>query len=274
MNVDVNSNNPSKERKMELRFQKFVLYFRRAALKQEPNRFFNKSFTAHVPRRQIIFDLLRPLADQLNFSPVTLFGAINLFDSAISRSLLSERQMKSIGLVCLSVSSKLNEVGPVSYTDLAVLGFCAEDLVQLEKSLVLKLAFRVNIKSHFHLIAEVLRFLSHQLEPAFFARLRQVVFSLSLVVCSSYLINQFTPVCLALTIFQIVENLIGFHLHLLPTIFQQAGLTEEDVHVCFRLLSQIIHEFQSDRNQTRQVKSELDPQPTRVDTASFLSFHR
>ena len=274
MNLDANANDDSLDQRLELRFRRFALAFQRSLGRQSQNRFFNESFDAHDTRRRVIFDLMRPLADRLDFAPATLFAAVGLFDAMLSQFVFSERRMENIGIVCLGVSSKVLELSPLSYSDMSFLLYSPVELRKLERLLVQNLRFRVNVVTPYQLVMQVLEFLSGQLDPAFFDRLKQVLFSICLVVCSSYEVNRYTPVGLALTVFRIVENLIKFDLGILPRIFQLAGLNEGDLSPTYQLLTRVIRDFHSLHEHTRQVKSDWDPEPTRVDTASFLSFHR
>lgn len=261
----------SLEAESQARFRRFARAFRSAVHQQSKNRFFNENFAGHDARRRIIYDLLNPLAQRFNFSQTTLFGAIGLLDAMISRFFFLEPRMRIMAVVCLGLSSKLYELHPMRFSELASLQFCPQELARVEKILLINLKFRVDVVTHFHLAAQILELLSAEIEPRLFGQLTQVVRSFSLAIASSYSINRYTPVSLALTVFQLVERLLGIRFAQLPCIFQLVGLEEEDTSDSYQSMTEILRHLMVRRETARMVKSNQEPNHTVVETSSFFS---
>ena len=273
MDLDLNFIEESTNTHNRLKFYRFSQSFRRLLDRQNQNRFLNESFSSHSDRRQIIFEFLKPLSQRLDYAPVTLYTAIGLFDSVISQFFCSQIQMRKIALVCLSISSKLHEIKPLQYKQLPFLIFSVSELNQIEKRLIQNLDYKINMITHFHLVLHMLDLLSSQITSELFSQYKDVVSNISFIITSSYNIYMYTPVSLALTVLQICENITNVQFRMLPWIFQLAGLDEDDIQESFHAMRLVIQEFYANRQQRRQVKSDLDRVLSQIETSSFMSLN-
>lgn len=110
--------------------------------------------------RCILFDWLFHLAHRYSLSRRTIFLTANVFDRFVVNNLVSRKQLQLIGLACLLIASKFEDIHPPDSSELCSLSndsYSKEDLLGAEGEILFKLNFELIFVSALDVIELLLK---------------------------------------------------------------------------------------------------------------------
>lgn len=129
--------------------------------KQSTNRFFNPEIMYLPQRRSILFGFMKRVCQKLELKPSTFCSSVHIFDAVISKIKIKKKQLIPLAIVALQISSKFNEKQSqiFSYKDLDehMFKIGVANYLQIEKSVLLILGFKINIVSPLQFLNILLR---------------------------------------------------------------------------------------------------------------------
>jgi hypothetical protein len=245
--------------------------------KQNLNRFFNKSFNQHSYRNYLIFEFLFPLAKKFHFSQLTFIVGVSLFDSVISKFILSKIKMEKIAFLCLSISSKIHEVHPLYCSRVHIFPFSEKEFNNLEKLILETLDFRVNTVTHFHFVTQSLKFYSeNQIDQETlnsFQKFKSAIYDLCIIILSNYSIYEYTPISLSMSLFLIVNKTFDSNFQLPLIVHEITQIKNTNLDDCVSSILKIIKEYylKQQSEKSRIIKSIQEKSCSKIEQRSFLS---
>lgn len=217
--------------------------------KQNKNRFYNHAFDQHIVRKNFIIKILRPLIKKAEYDMMTLYMTIAIMDAFLSKRNLPVEWLPSIGVVSLSLASKLNEFFYIGiqkhFFQEMEKSLALEHFPDIEKALLFDLEFDLNVVTPHHflrlfldlgIVFNDIDWLSASGKTI----LKSLLFEIQFVVSTDYEINKFNSLSVALSLIMIVRKIIGHKIILPETLKKVADLDESHVINCFSFCWKLI----------------------------------
>jgi len=175
--------------------------------------------------RGILVDWLVEVHLKLKLVPETLYLTVNLIDRYLERQNIFKKSLQLVGVTCLLIASKYEEIYPPEVRDLVYIcdrAYTNVDIIQMEGNILKLLEFRITVPSaHTFLI----RFLkaAHADKPI--VRFACYVLDGTL---QSYNLLQYFPSQLAAASVMIARQIMGRN-RWSPTLLKYARYSEEDI---------------------------------------------
>ena len=212
--------------------------------KQNKNRTYNESYKSKHIRKRLIRKTLVPICNYLKFSSKTLHKAIGLLDCLTSRYLVDDKVFVRMGLICLSLASKVTESQKQVLLNNSlhlILENPEQDYPMLEKNALLCLNFDVNVLTPHDVLEELLKLppiyegLSYNVKKRF----KKFIMKLDLLCAQDYEMNQFKALAVALSIIKVARSTFGCESGVPSKIVGLTNYTEELLDLAFVSVSKI-----------------------------------
>lgn len=212
--------------------------------KPNPNRVFNPHFKDNIQRQSCIKNVLHSSSKILSFKENTFHLALNLFDCMLSKYKINSECYTEIALVCLSLSSKINECQG-SALNLNHLESIFEPqnctYPSLEHKILISLDFKLRIVGPFDFIL----LFANNLDITFFGKFeqmiskgtlfkkRQLFLELANELLLVYSEKEFNPLIVALSVIMVFRQINHFA-RAFPFILEfVSGYNKETVDSCY-----------------------------------------
>jgi len=157
--------------------------------------------------RSILVDWIIDVCEEFGFALQTLFLAINYLDRYLSKTAVKKKQLQLLGITCLFIASKFEEVNQPPIEDFVYL--CAEtysrpQIILTELTVLEVLKYELNIVTTYHFLDKYFKVLpTATLNPDFISSLAKYFAELSLM---DFNLTKFFPsvvavACLFLSLF-------------------------------------------------------------------------
>ena len=210
--------------------------------KQHKHRFFNNNFIHQRQRRTLIQDKISKLCMMLEYSCVTYYHAIGLFDAFMSLFYTGETFIDNVFVVCLIIASKFKEsFGKVLDSE------AFQDIQQtmdpllfvtIERNILIAMEFNVHLITPFDFINLFLQIEEtyecfkknniQKLKSKMINKIQKLLFMSSL----DYEINKFTSLTVACSVIIIARKIMGLSVLWPPKLVQFTGFQETDLKAC------------------------------------------
>ncbi len=120
--------------------------------------FIQGEVTAH--HRRILVDWLVDVHSQFRMTPPTLYLTVNIVDRFLSQKAVAKRTLQLVGVGCMLVASKYEEIYPPSMEDFVYIAdgsFSREELIRMEALIVNVLEFRVTVATPLPFVTRTLK---------------------------------------------------------------------------------------------------------------------
>ena len=110
-------------------------------------------------KRLVLVDWMVEVVDEFNMGQETLFLAVSLLDRFLSSQPVSRSHLQLLGVTCLWVASKYEEVSPPVLADFVEItdnSYRAEDLICMESSLLEVLNYKLTVPTSIHFLHQFL----------------------------------------------------------------------------------------------------------------------
>ena len=275
-------NQPTTQNYSKNKIVEHFLFTRRITkllLKQENNRFFNPAFICHDHRRKFISEIICPIVKFKKYSTMTLVVSIGLLDGYVSQFEVTLPEMKNLGIACLSISSKLHEVDPMYFNDHAVKFLTSEEsLSNLEKQILKSFKFEIDLITPLHFIFEILHYISlfpelHSETNPEIERIRSSAEDVHWIVNSSYLVNKYSSVGIALSIFVVLRECFRIECSVPDFFYHISGTCEDSLGGCVKMIERLISDFLKERNeQNLKKKTQIKSLEIQKEVSSDIDF--
>lgn len=209
--------------------------------KQNKNRLFNREFSKHLIRRQIIGVILK-ICKNMKYNYSIFFSAIALFDSVISRFNLDKKNLYKIAIASLILMVKLkqNKSFQIPKKDLlkssGLLFYQKNSYPEIEKFVLCSNLFDINILIPFDFIDFFMFYLSiiKKKKELYFKNkktkfiFRKLLVKLHIQLIKEYNFNQYTPLALAITSLMIIRKRLKLY-PLIPLIIKKLTGCDEKI---------------------------------------------
>ena len=112
-------------------------------------------------QRAFLIEWIIDVHRKFRMAPETLYVAVFMVDTFLSRQKVTSSQLHKIGVTVLLVSTKYEEIYPPNIKDLLVVSenkFKKEEIIAMEKEILAKLNYNVTTPSHYRFLQRFSRF--------------------------------------------------------------------------------------------------------------------
>ena len=206
---------------------------------------YNPDYKNHSERYYTINAIFKIICQKSNFSSKTLFFAIGILDSVSSLYLFDKKNYFWLGLVSLSLASKIQEnrlFSNIKYLLKFYPKMKYNNIIKLEKNVLKALDFNLNLVTSFDFLSEI--FTQNEIFDEIKTKEKELYYKCALKLnyyCNlEYKINRFTSLVVALCIVMSARNIFDCEI-LLPEFLQKiTSYSEEDLEPCYVQIQELL----------------------------------